>query len=52
MEVKGKKVKLSIWVRVLLAPSRQNVLSSEARTQQDKNVFGQSRLLIIEVLKG
>jgi hypothetical protein len=51
MEVKGKKVKLSIWVRVLwLCHVRRSEF--EARIQQDKNVFGQSPHLIIEVLKG
>ena len=50
MEVKGKKVKLSIWVRVRwLCHVRRSEF--EARIQQDKNVFGQSHHLIIEVPK-
>ena len=50
MEVKGKKVKLSIWVRVL---GLCHVKRSEfdVRIQQDKNGFGQSRHRTIEVLK-
>ena len=50
MEVEGKKVKLSIWVRALgLCHVERSEF--EARIRQDKSVFGQSHLPIIEVLK-
>ena len=50
MEVKGKKVKLSIWVRT---PDLCHIKrsESESRIQQDRNVFGQSHLPTIGVLK-
>lgn len=40
MEVNGKKVKLSIWVRVLWLCDIKRT-EFEVRIQQDKNVFGQ-----------
>ena len=47
MEVKGKKVKLSIWVRVLRLCQIKRT-EFEVRIRQDKNVFGQLHHLIIE----
>ena len=50
MEVKGKKVKLSIWVRVIWLCHIKR-FEFEDRIQRDKNVFGQLHQLIIEELK-
>jgi hypothetical protein len=51
MEVNGKKVKLSIWVRVLWLYHIKRT-EFEVRIQQDKNVFGQLHHLTIEEPKG
>ena len=49
MEVKGRKVKMSIWVS--LCASRNALLIGVPRTRQAKNDLEQSRPLIIAELK-